>query len=247
MIAAPLAGRRVLVTRAQDDAERWASRLEPLGAVPVILPCLVSEPLEAGAAQRALHAALHDAAWLVLSSPRGAVIAAALQSGALRSATRVAVVGDATAAAARAAFGRVDFVATVQTSAGLGDALSRRITQDGEPARQPVVLVGALGGRDEAALSLRRVGAPVRRVDIYRTLPAPAAAAKRDLARDTLHDILLASPSAVAGLLNLARVPAGARVITVGPTTSAAARDHGLTVSAEARRPTFEGLLEAMT
>lgn len=247
MIDAPLAGRRVLVTRAQDDAERWASRLASLGAVPVVLPCLVSEPLDAAPAQRALREALHDAAWLVLSSPRGAVIAAALLSGALPAATRVAVVGDTTAAAARTALGRVDLVATVQTSAGLGDALARRLTQDGEPQRQPVVLAGALSGRDEAELMLRRVGAPVSRVDIYRTVPAPAATVKRDLALDALHEILLASPSAVAGLLNLARVPEGARVITIGPTTSAAARDHGLTVSAEARRPTFEGLLEAMT
>jgi uroporphyrinogen-III synthase len=96
-------------------------------------------------------------------------------------------------------------------------------------------------------MSLRTVGAPVTRVDIYRTIPAPAASARRDLARETIHDILLASPSAVAGLLNIARVPEGARVITIGPTTSTAARQRGLTVSAEARRPTFEGLLEAMT
>lgn len=247
MIAAPLAGRRVLVTRAQDDAERWASRLASLGAVPVVLPCLVSEPLEAAPAQRALHEALRDAAWLVLSSPRGAAIAAALLGGKLPAATRVAVVGDATAAAARTTLRRVDLVATVPTSAGLGDALARRITQNGEPQRQPVVLAGALGGRDEAEKALRIVGAPVRRVDIYRTVPAPAATGKRDLTREAIHDILLASPSAVAGLLNLARVPEEARVITIGPTTSAAARDKGLTVSAEARRPTFEGLLEAMT
>lgn len=247
MIATPLVGRRVLITRAQDDAARWASRLASLGVVPVVLPCLVSEPLEAAPAQRALREALHDAAWLVLSSPRGAVIAADLLAGALPATTRVAVVGDATAAAAHTAIGRVDLVATVQTSAGLGDALARRLAQDGEPQRQPVVLAGAQGGRDEAERSLRRVGVPVRRIDVYRTIPAPPAGTKRDLALDALHDILLASPSAVAGLLNLARVPQGTRVITIGPTTSTAARDHGLTVSAEARRPTFEGLLEAMT
>ena len=45
-----------------------------------------------------------------------------------------------------------------------------------------------------------------------------------------------ASPSAVTGLLNAAVVPAGARVITIGPTTSAAARAAGLAVSAEAAR-----------
>ncbi len=244
---APLAGRRVLVTRAQDDAERWAARLASLGAIPVILPCLVSEPLDSAPARAALRTALHNAAWLVVSSPRGAAIAATLIGGQLPAHVRVAAVGEATAAAARTHLGRVDLVPELQTSAGLGEALARRLTHDGAPQLQPVVLAGALGGRGEAEMSLRTVGAPVTRVDIYRTIPAPAASARRDLARETIHDILLASPSAVAGLLNIARVPEGARVITIGPTTSTAARQRGLTVSAEARRPTFEGLLEAMT
>jgi uroporphyrinogen-III synthase len=70
---------------------------------------------------------------------------------------------------------------------------------------------------------------------------------KQDLAHDGIHDVLLASPTAVAGLLNIARIPDRARVITIGPTTSAAARNTGLAVSAEARRPTFEAMLEAMS
>jgi len=35
-------------------------------------------------------------------------------------------------------------------------------------------------------------------------------------------------------------------VYTIGPSTTAAAREAGLAVKAEAREPSFEGILEAM-
>ncbi len=247
MMVSPLAGRRVLVTRALDDAERWATRLAALGATPIVLPCVVSEPLDPGPARLALAEAVRDAAWLALSSARGALIAAALLEGRIPAQLRIAAVGEATAQAARDALGRVDLVAAVATSAGLGRELAQRLTTGGATQPRRVVFAGALGGRDEGEQALRDAGVPVTRVDIYRTTPSPAATPKRDLALETIHDILLASPSAAAGLVNVARIPDGVRVITIGPTTSAAARETGLTVSAEARRPTFEGMLEAMS
>ena len=85
-----------------------------------------------------------------------------------------------------------------------------------------------------------------RRVDVYRTTPVPPSARKREFEADGVDDVLLASPSAVTGLVNCA-VPKAARVITIGPTTSAAATAAGLHVTAEARWPNLDGMLEAMT
>jgi uroporphyrinogen III methyltransferase / synthase len=42
------------------------------------------------------------------------------------------------------------------------------------------------------------------------------------------------------------RFPAAARVVTIGPVTSEAARDAGLSVDAEAERHDPEGLVEAL-
>lgn len=247
MNASPLLGRRVLVTRARDDAARWAERLAARGATPVVLPCVVIEPIDPGVARQALADALRDASWLVLSSARGATIAAALLDGRVPERLGIAAVGEATARSARAHLGRVDLVAAVATSAGLGRELAQRVAADGDARAHHIVVAGALGGRTEGEQALRATGATVTRVDLYRTVAVPAAAVKQDLALDDIHDVLLASPTAVAGLLNIARIPDRARVITIGPTTSAAARDTGLTVSAEARRPTFEAMLEAMS
>ena len=56
--------------------------------------------------------------------------------------------------------------------------------------------------------------------------------------------ILVASPSAVEGLLNQADVPEQSAIVTIGPVTSEAVRAAGLTVAAEAARPSLDGLLE---
>ncbi|HVP71675.1 MAG TPA: uroporphyrinogen-III synthase [Gemmatimonadaceae bacterium] len=67
-----------------------------------------------------------------------------------------------------------------------------------------------------------------------------------DLADEGIDAVLLASPTAAEGLVNRAIVGPDVDVITIGPTTSAAAAAVGLTVRAEARRPDLAGMLEAM-
>ena len=67
-----------------------------------------------------------------------------------------------------------------------------------------------------------------------------------DLAGEGIGDVLLASPSAVQGLLNVASFPAETRIFTLGPTTTAAVVAAGLVVSGEAMRPDLDSLVEAM-
>ncbi|MFN8574170.1 MAG: uroporphyrinogen-III synthase [Gemmatimonadaceae bacterium] len=264
-----LNGRRVLVTRAPDDAEQWAARLASLGAVPVLLPCLTFASIDGADVSRQLRNALQQSGWLLLASPRGAEVAGAVLEGQLPPHVRVAVIGPATAAAARRHLGRVDFEATQSSSAGLGQELATAITREGllttaargrsDAKLQPgaarstelaepdgIVVVGAVGGREDAELALRGAGLSVTRVDLYRTIPVPSSSPKRSLESEGIQDVLLASPSAVTGLMNAAVVPTVARVITIGPTTSAAARAAGLTVAAEAPRPSLEGMIEVM-
>jgi uroporphyrinogen-III synthase len=58
--------------------------------------------------------------------------------------------------------------------------------------------------------------------------------------------VILASPTAVTGFMQQVTVDMPIKVFTIGPSTSAAARAAGLTVTAEARSPSLEGILEAM-
>jgi uroporphyrinogen-III synthase len=243
--ARALQGRRILVTRAREDAERWAEALSRLGAAPVVFPCLVSEPIGDAATTDALRTGMAAASWLLITSAKGADAVARLLAGPLPEHTRVAAVGPATARAAIEHLGRVDLVASASTSEALGAELAS-LLRNVPVWERSVLVAGAAGGRRDAEMELDAAHITVRRVDVYRTTPVAPSARKHQLEADGLDDVLLASPSAVTGLVNCAVLPKEARVITIGPTTSAAAVAAGLTVTAEARRPNLEGMLEAM-
>jgi len=238
-----LARRRVLVTRDAEHSARWAEQLAEHGASPVILPCVHSEPIQEPGTLERLRAALPTAEWLLFTSARA--VAPVEHAGvALAANVRLAAVGRSTAEATRRLDVGEPFVARGGTSLALGEELVK-LWGDRAPS-QHVLVIGAEGGRDDAERELTRAGARVTRIDVYRTVPAPAVEPRRDLALEGIDDILLASPSAVTGLLNQARVAATTRCYTIGPTTSAAAVAAGLVVTGEATTPDLDGLMEAM-
>ena len=239
-----LEGRTVVVTREADAAAPWAKRLEELGARAVVLPCLVRSAVADGPTALRLRAAVEQADWLVVTSRRGVEAAAQLLGEVPAASVRIAAVGPETAREAESRWGRVDLVAPEPTARGLGRELAARLGDAAASVR--VVVAAATGGRDDVERVVGKTGAQVERIAVYRTTPAHAEAEKRDLGAEGVSDVLLASPSAVTGLLNRAVVPRAVRVITIGPTTSAAARAAGLAVAAEARRPDLEGMLEAL-
>jgi len=107
----PLAGRRVLVTRAEDQAQPLLAALRAAGADAVHVPLIRHEVLVDAAAVRAARerlAAHRGDRWLaVTSATTVSVIASSLAAaGGLPEATRVLAVGPATAAAARELFDR---------------------------------------------------------------------------------------------------------------------------------------------
>lgn len=235
-----LAGRTLVVTRAADDAEPWLRAIEERGGRGVHLPCIEHEELTGAATRAALSAALERADWLALTSRRGAAAVAALGGAPAR--VRVAAVGPATADACRALLGRCDLVASEESGRGLAEELAARLGAEG-PANALVVVAAAEDGRRDLEERLPAAGARVERVAVYRTRPLADNEPLADLG--AVDAILLASPSAARGFACRARVRAGARIVTIGPTTTAAARELGLGPLVEARRPSLDALLEA--
>jgi uroporphyrinogen III methyltransferase/synthase len=261
--AKKLAGTRVLITRSEDDCAEWAEELERRGARPVLLPCIRSEPIDTPELRAALARALADADWLVLTSRRGVEACARLLSPheaarrgaataaqaagrtatvALPARTRVATVGAATADEAREQLGRADLVA-----GGNAAALGTALTSDARFARGAhVVLALAANAGDTLERALAAAGARCARFDVYRTIPAPPAASKRALSSLGAERVVLASPSAASGFVHQVELDVPVAIYTIGPSTTAAARALGLDVTAEAREPSLEGILEAM-
>lgn len=241
-----LRGRRIVLTRTSDDSRLWAQALVGLGAKPVIFPCLTVEPIADDVTRLALRAAVDDADWLLFFSRRGVQLTADLLDDTVGERLRIAVVGPTSAEMARARFGRVTLVPAVTTAVGMADELASIAAASASTQPLHAVLAGAASGHEAAAAVLTAAGIRVTNIPVYQTRPAPAEVPRHEFPEIGRTDILVASPSAVLGLINRANVPASARVITIGPTTTAAAQAAGLRVAAEARRPGLAGLLEVL-
>ena len=94
--------------------------------------------------------------------------------------------------------------------------------------------------------TLEQAGGDCLRLNVYRTTPAAPGSSRKALSELGADKILLASPSAVTGLVNRLELDAAVEILSIGPSTTRAARAAGLTVTAEAARPSLEGLMEAM-
>jgi uroporphyrinogen-III synthase len=234
--------RRVLLTRSEEDNAEWAQMLADRGALPVALACIQCEPIDTPALRTEVAAAATNADWLTFTSRRGVDAFASLHP-AVPQRAHVAVVGAATAEAARARLGRVDLVGRDGTAASLGATLVR----DGDLKRRPRVLLAlAENAGDTLERALTAAGATCTRFNVYRTIPAPPAATKRAMSALGADNVILASPTAVKGFVQQVTVDVPINVYTIGPSTSAAARAAGLVVTAEAREPSLEGILESM-
>jgi uroporphyrinogen-III synthase len=123
---------RVVVTRAEAQADPLVSRLEALGHDVVRCPLIRVEPL----GDEPLDLSGYD--WVVVTSPNGADEIARRLEGAPR---RFAAIGPATAEALRGHGYEPDLVARVHTQEGLRDELppGRTLLAAAEGARQGVI------------------------------------------------------------------------------------------------------------
>ncbi|WPD18032.1 uroporphyrinogen-III synthase [Thermaerobacter composti] len=262
--APPLAGWRVAVTRAAEQAGDLAELVGRLGGEALELPLIAVEPAP-GEAE--LDAELDDpgGSWWVFTSQNGvAALARRLRArgGDARAlaGARVAVVGEATRGALEGAVGiRADLVPSAFTGARLWKELARRV----QPGQRVVWPRG-----DRAAVAAARpvveAGAVLRAPVVYRTvLRRQEAAALLELVRAGRVDaVTLASPSACEALAEAAgpeglgrffphREPAGPGgrrplVVCIGPRTAQRAAALGLPVDRVPSRFTAEGLVAAL-
>ena len=254
--AKPLAGRRVLVTRAVQQAAKLSEGLRALGAEPVEVPVLEIrgpdsfEPLDAAIRK------LDWFHWLILTSVNTAQTVAARCSmlGVDVSEIKllsVAAVGSATAEAARKANFRVTLVPDSYHSEGLVAALGKSV------AGKRVLLARAKVARDVIPDALRVVGAELTVVDAYQTaLPDGARELLVAALKDGLDAATFASSSSVRNLGEVAReagvnfpfVGANGLVpgVSIGPVTSATMREFGWEPAGEAAASDIPGLIEAV-
>jgi uroporphyrinogen III methyltransferase/synthase len=240
----PLLGRRVVVTRAREQAGPLVEGLRRLGAEPVEVPVVeIAEPTDGGAALAAAASGLPTFDWVVLTSANGVDrLLALLRDSRAFGPCRVAVVGPATAAA----LARYNVAADLVPDEAVGEALVDAFPSP--PADRPgrVLLAQAADARPVVADGLRAAGWGVEVVEAYRTVPAALAPDVVTAAR-AADAITFTASSTVRAYLEAAGADAVPPVVVcIGPVTAATARDAGLAVTAVADPHTVDGLLAAL-
>ena len=249
---AQLAGRVVMLPRVKEP-DRIASALERAGAKVLRAAVTRTVPGDAAALEAtARRIVAGEAAWLVLTSTRTVEALAPYLHVPVPSALQVAVVGPATARA----WTELTGAAPDLVSRGSAAALLKEPALTGGPGAAPGtarrLLLPASALADPAlGDGLRRAGWEVEQVAAYTTVTADISELPQGLARTWaaggVDAAVLTAPSSTRAVLELlGPPPSTTRLVTIGATTAAAAREFDLPVAAVAPSPTPEGVLRAV-
>jgi uroporphyrinogen III methyltransferase / synthase len=249
----PLFGRTVLVCRPHGQAEETARRLEEFGAVALVQPTLaIGPPNDWGPLDAALaNLAAYD--WLVFTSVHGVrgFFGRLLERGQDMRALahlELAVIGPGTAEALHAFHLRADLLPDEFRSESLAAALAPLA------AGKSVLLARADRGRPFLRNHLAQV-ARTHEVAVYSQSDVVKAAPQivEQLQSGRIDFVLATSSNVVRALASMldqtAQEPLKSgktAVVSISPVTSAAIRDLGWPVAAEAKSFTMDGVLEAV-
>ena len=250
--AQPLAGRRILITRAPHQASELADRLSALGAIPILIPTIEIAPPASFAALDAALGRLASFDWLVFTS------ANAVEAFHRRAQTlnltllphKIAAIGPATERALNSIGLTVDLLPPRFVAESLAESLLP------EAAGKSFLLIRAAAARDTLPYALTAAGAAVTIAEAYRNqIPQTSIAALETLFSAPAHypdAIIFTSASTatnLAALLESSGVtpPAGILRASIGPITSRALRELGLPPQIEAGESTIPALIDALT
>ena len=267
----PLAGRRVVVTRAPEQAQPLIHCLESYGAEVLLLPTVsFIEPEETLVLDAALRS-LDRIDWIVFTSANavrffaGRARALGVDLGSTQDRPRIAAIGPATGAAAQAEGMAVTYTAKTHRGESLADEMRSEI--EGKRVLLPVSDLA----KDDLAWMLREFAGQVIEAVTYKTVapgvetPVPggrirgteepanqAAETHRRVKAGEFDAIAFASPSSfrnfaeLVGPETMRGISESAKIAAIGPTTARAIRDDGWMVSIEAAEATSQGLAEAI-
>jgi uroporphyrinogen III methyltransferase/synthase len=256
--ARPLFGKRVLVTRPRDQAAEMVDRLSIFGAEAIEAPMIrIVPPEDLGPLRRAAdHVDAFD--WIVFTSANAVeAFMSALLDGRrdVRSlkGPRLCCVGTGTAER----LARYGIKADLIPDEFRGEALVYAMAENGSIDGRRILVPRADIGRDVVVEGLRNAGALVSDVVAYRTVLEDAQQddgpdVYRMLLDDEIDVVTFTSPSAVRNFASIygkeqtIDLLARTVVAAIGPVTSDAATQLGLTVTVQPAVSTIAALVDAI-
>lgn len=220
----------ILVTRPKGEQDPVVGALKAIGYRVYAVPTVATHSLEFDQSDFARYD------WVVVTSAAGVDALGEVAEGA-----RWAAVGPTTAQALRARGVEPELMPDEANGLALANALP-------DVRGKRVLLVRAAAAAADLPTRLRERGAAVEELAVYRTIEGPESSAlplREALADADLAAIVFASGSAVRGYVALGGTPS-VRAITIGPRTTAVAREFGFQVIAEAEGQSAEALAAAV-
>jgi uroporphyrinogen III methyltransferase/synthase len=246
----PLSGKRIVVTRTRSQAGVLSEQLRGLGADVIELPTIRIEPPSDLRAFAELVQDAHGYDWIIFTSPNGVTaffdMFYKLYDDAREiGGARIAAIGPATAQRIKDFHLKVD----LQPEEFVAESIVQEFKKQGGVENLRILLARAEKARDLLPKELSALGAIVDEGFAYRTVPETRddTGARRRLLGEGADLITFTSSSTVENFLALGLPwPPGMQIASIGPVTSATARDRGLKVAVEARPHDIQGLVEAI-
>ncbi|KLU66860.1 uroporphyrinogen-III C-methyltransferase [Desulfosporosinus acididurans] len=248
----PLFGQRIIVTRARHQASELSQAIESLGGEAWEFPTIeIAPPTDASLLLKALKD-LQSFQWLIFTSVNGveAFFAELLeQQGDVRdlAGLELVAIGPATKAALEKRGLRVAFVPEEYRAEKVAEGL-RHLVKSGDK----VLLARAEEARTILPDSLKAMGVEVWDVPAYKTILGGANRAdlQQMLQSKEIDRVTFTSSSTVKNFIKLldgkTELLQNVLLYSIGPITSATAREMGLTIHREASEYTIQGLVEAL-
>ena len=250
----PLHGRRIVVTRAAAQAGSLSEKLRAAGAEVLELPARRGVPIAGpvGKPSAVDHAVqrLGNYTWAVFTSQNAVslfwdAMRRARKDARALAGMKLCAVGPATADALLERGLAVDVVPDRFVAEGLLEALAAR----DDVAGAKVLYVTARGARDVLPRGLASLGAVTDVMEAYRSVPdgEGADAVRAALEADEIDAVTFTSASNVRAFVDAVGADASRRApaVSIGPQTSIAVSEAGLSSGGEATEATLDALVAA--
>jgi uroporphyrinogen-III synthase len=245
-MAPPLQGKTVLTTRPAAHGGGLRGRLEALGARVVECPAIAFAPTDDWTPVDRAIDAIDSYRWLIFTSANAVgAFFSRLRERAAAWSTPIAVVGPATAES----LARWNRTAALVPEDFHAEGLLAALPEDLDGTR--ILFPRAETARETLPEELRRRGAVVDVVTVYRTIKDPAVDGVRGvLARERIDCVAFTSSSTVRffceGLEDGLQPLEGIAVAVIGPVTRRTAEAVGMRVAIEPSEATAAALAEAI-
>jgi uroporphyrinogen III methyltransferase/synthase len=250
----PLIGKKILITRAREQSGDFSTRLKKLGAEAIEFPTIeIVSPLRWKELDQAIRQ-LKSYDWIIFTSANGVSFfwqrLREKGKGCLPSPPKICAIGPATANQLKEKKTSVDYMPKEFVAEAILKGLERKAIKG-----KRILLARAKKARDILPKGLRKMGAEVDVVEVYRTIKPKGGSKKlKKLLTDGKIDVITFTSSSTvdhfAELLkkeNLKELLKGMAIACIGPVTARTAKEWGMKVQIQPKQYTIPGLTQAIS